>query len=329
MVSDDTLSPDALSDDDSSVLLLVPADGASDDRQCTAFLTQSDPDHANVLSVTLAESPAERLAVWTEQVGDQLPKRAAVVDGRFETGTESGGAPSELEVTVMTQGSGLQDIGLTIAEQLGEWKTTPEPTYLCLHGLSTLASGYPTDALVEFCTSLNRLSARLDVRAHHHLDPTECSEATLERVAPTYDTVLVHTPEGWEERPTDSVQGVSRQPRHRPTPADAALTAYGTDTVFQVLSASLRRGTLYVLTASPDEPLSVSDLAKRVRNRSTGGPAETESLRKLEIELAHRHLPELADIGLIEYDRETGQVRYQAEPAFDSWVQYLSTVERS
>ena len=79
--------------------------------------------------------------------------------------------------------------------------------------------------------------------------------------------------------------------------------SYATDAVFECLAEPARRAVIEVLcdrtTATLDE------LADAVAEQgdTRGGPAD-----RLVPDLHHRHLPKLADAGLVEYDAEGGVV---------------------
>ncbi|WP_135829866.1 DUF7344 domain-containing protein [Halorussus halobius] len=87
------------------------------------------------------------------------------------------------------------------------------------------------------------------------------------------------------------------------------------DELFDVLSAERRRHALYVLYRRT-EPTTVRDLADAVA-------AECGvDLARVTADLAHVHLPKLADAGLVEYDREGGTVALD-DPS-DRFDRYLA-----
>lgn len=83
------------------------------------------------------------------------------------------------------------------------------------------------------------------------------------------------------------------------------------DTLFDTLSNARRRYLLHHLLGHPDgvaEFETISDeIARweRATGRSNASPDEVA------IDLHHTHLPQLADAGLVEYDRRSGAVRYR------------------
>lgn len=81
---------------------------------------------------------------------------------------------------------------------------------------------------------------------------------------------------------------------------------------FEALSAETRRHLLYYLAEETDGEATPSELADRLCSIDAGsGPTNRESIR---VELHHRHLPKLAEAGLIEYEGRGEPVRYLGDP---------------
>lgn len=86
-----------------------------------------------------------------------------------------------------------------------------------------------------------------------------------------------------------------------PTPARRTTT----DELLALLADSCRRRVLEVLLdANPDGRLTLEELSTRVDDETVGD----ETLCALTVALHHRHLPKLAEAGLVEYDPDTRTV---------------------
>lgn len=105
--------------------------------------------------------------------------------------------------------------------------------------------------------------------------------------------------------------------------SDAEAGADQVDALFDVLASDQRRTVLTVLAASGEE-LAVETLAEAVTGDDAPGPdAEfpPAGSTRMDIELHHRHLPKLADCGLVSWDREAGTVVFENHPLFAlEWV---------
>lgn len=101
------------------------------------------------------------------------------------------------------------------------------------------------------------------------------------------------------------------------------------DVVFDILSSPRRRYVLYYLRTSGD-PVQLTDLAEEVAawENNTETPDITEQERKrVYVSLYQTHIPRLAEVGLIEYDDDTGQIALAKEAA--GIDQYLDVSEQS
>jgi predicted transcriptional regulator len=108
---------------------------------------------------------------------------------------------------------------------------------------------------------------------------------------------------------------------------DRGGTALSVETLFEVLASPYRR---FILThlASHDDG-SVDDLAHHVvawETDRTGADETDEAYRRAQNVLYHIHLPKLANVGLIEYDREHETVT--RGESFDAAEPYLDFTER-
>lgn len=87
------------------------------------------------------------------------------------------------------------------------------------------------------------------------------------------------------------------------------------DRYFDALAGSRRRCVLYYLNRHGSA--NVDELARQVTARETGLSEEDlpeEDYESVRRELHHKHLPKLADCGLIEYDLRSGDTRFHDPP---------------
>jgi hypothetical protein len=82
------------------------------------------------------------------------------------------------------------------------------------------------------------------------------------------------------------------------------------DTVYDLLSNARRRFVLSFLRGR-DEPIELSELSKRVaawENDTAVEELTDQQVKRVYVSLYQTHIPKLADSGLVDYDKETGEV---------------------
>jgi hypothetical protein len=337
---------DAALGEASSVLLLAPSASEFEDDACVDLLTADEPSRSNVLSVTLTQSPDERIALWRREAGEQLPARAMVVDANgdrsaTEPTTDRGDDPSStLSVDVLRSNAEPIDVGMALARHLGAWESTPESTRICLHSLTALLDSFDREAVVSLVSALNDLCDAAGATAHHHLDPAAHDDGLVATFRPLYDAVIEHVPEdGWTvtRAPDDADRPSFR--RSTAPPGGAASTdpcrpetvpmPYSFDQTLDLISVSRRRTLLYHLKDLGVGTVSIDELVEGVATRERSIPAREapESTDSVRVSLVHAHLPKLADLGILEYDVESATVRYHGNPALESFLRYVETLE--
>ncbi|MFC7133632.1 MULTISPECIES: DUF7344 domain-containing protein [Salinibaculum] len=97
---------------------------------------------------------------------------------------------------------------------------------------------------------------------------------------------------------------------HASQPAEGiASPALSDDRLYRALTSTLRRRTLYVLLVQGES--TVSELATLLAGwEATAWKSMTsrEDYEQIRTSLLHHHLPLLADVGLVSYDRASGAV---------------------
>lgn len=72
-----------------------------------------------------------------------------------------------------------------------------------------------------------------------------------------------------------------------------------------------RRREILASIESDGGPITRETLARNVAARDADGEPSQSRIENVLIQLHHRHLPKLADAGLLEYDRSDGRITYQ------------------
>lgn len=99
--------------------------------------------------------------------------------------------------------------------------------------------------------------------------------------------------------------------------------------IFDCLTSSRRRITLYYL--QENEIVDVDELVTQIAMKEAKIPSDEVSADRrdrIETQLVHTHLPKLADVQCIEYDRRSATVRYTQPPSLlDKALRLLSQLE--
>ncbi|OIB57721.1 DUF7344 domain-containing protein [Natrialba sp. SSL1] len=163
------------------------------------------------------------------------------------------------------------------------------------HTLSELTTALVERSGADVSTGQRRHEIRIDL-VHHHLPRLDAHG-------------LVDWSPADGERDTDATDGTVTLIEEPPISPDilSLLVETGSGTEALLLDRlvhPVRLGLLeYIENA--DESLSVDDLATALATTLSVGPTDAYEAT---IELHHNHLPALAEIGAIDYDREAGQV---------------------
>lgn len=328
--------------DASTVLLVAPADSCTDETACTELVTRHSPPHPNVICVTLNKGPDDRLGVWQQYVGDELPERAAIVDARADGGRAGAAAVASvpsIKLETLPEDADLLDLAVTIAAQIGAWTDTSEPTQLCLDSLNTLVSRYAAQDVVDFVRALNTLCDDFRVFAHHHVDPDGCPEWMLAMLRPLYDAVVEREGDGWTvSTATEStvepsfrrtVDGRSGRSSRESGPPDVAPLPYSFDTVLELVGDPIRRVVLYELKDRPEDEISFDELVNVVGSRIDASPSgTTDDAGRVALRLHHMHLPKLQETDVIRFDRGAGTISYRPNPALETHLECLERLER-
>lgn len=94
------------------------------------------------------------------------------------------------------------------------------------------------------------------------------------------------------------------------------------ETIHELLADRQRRLVLIHLHDTNRSTIPLADLVEFLQAQEDG-----ESKRRVRINLLHRHLPKLADYGIIEYDRQTETVRYRGDTQLETLVEISTFYE--
>lgn len=87
----------------------------------------------------------------------------------------------------------------------------------------------------------------------------------------------------------------------------------GASGVFTALSNENRRIVLQTLVRSHDGTASIDEVRSAIEANSDGGSTRDRREAAIERRLHHTDLPRLADLGLVRYDAQTGDVELTAD----------------
>lgn len=106
------------------------------------------------------------------------------------------------------------------------------------------------------------------------------------------------------------------------------MTPSNLDDILNLLSDHYRRQTVRVLRGTPESEVEFDELIDGIIQESR---IEGQKADRIAVQLHHKHLPMLADQGLIAYDPDARIVRYspdqQVEAVMDGIVENQSLVE--
>lgn len=132
---------------------------------------------------------------------------------------------------------------------------------------------------------------------------------------------MTGTPSG-----SDDVIDATATATERPTPRAASLSV---DATFYILSNRRRRYVCRYLVEADDGIAEFDALVEQVVDWEVeaDGEEKEDHEKRVESDLFHAHLPQLADAGLLDYDDRSGTVRYWGHPRIDAWVDMAADEE--
>lgn len=195
---------DQLGADERNVLVQSsPMDDRSD-AACADLLSVPSPADTDVLLVSLAGSPDDRIERWRSHADSVAPAKLAVVVAGEPARSAAGASPSDdgtiPRVTTVSSPGDLSGLGIEISEQLEAWGDDGNRTVVCFHTLTTLFQYVDLEPAFQF---LHVLTARVriaDARAHYHVDPAAHDDRELNTMRTLFDAVVEPSADGWTVR---------------------------------------------------------------------------------------------------------------------------------
>jgi len=174
-----------------NVLLLAPSVGGHEDDVCGELL-HGPSDRERALLVTCMESPAERLAVWTDHE-DGRPEDATVIDVEADArstaaAAAAGDAPNAVVESVGAEVD-LAGLGDVIDRHLAEFGADGD-TAVCVHSVSDLLQRADEAAVFKFLEVLTSTVERAGAVGHYHLNPDVHDPETIRTFEVLFDSVV-------------------------------------------------------------------------------------------------------------------------------------------
>lgn len=235
---------------------------------------------SDVLAVTYQRSD-KFLQTWRERI-DRRPRNVGVVSvgERMRSASPASESTPRMPDRPVVRGvadstdvDGVRDV---TAGYLDAWPDDGH-SFVYFDSVTALLAHLDADATVDFLeTYLRALDAR-DAVGYFCLTPAAHDRSIVRETASLFDTVLECV--------------------------DAAAEVEAEPSVSDCFEAIADRRRRYVLGAiAGGEEVSVAELADHVAGRTSAGR------RRIQASLVNVHLPKLADLGVVAYDRERGRV---------------------
>lgn len=333
-------------DDYRSALLLAPLDSSAEDRACFDLLTQTAPAETNVLSVTFSATPLERVALWKRLVGEERPKRGAILGPEREVSEQRATAQTDSGMLIKESLSDPADpfeLLLLIGRHLGRWTGTDEQTLVCLRSVTALLDSMESSQVMHLLSVLSTRFEEAEVVAHYHLDPDAHDQQMIADLRPLFDSVVEFNEElGWTVSRTEHRQSLDHGHGSQRKPGahsgatesiqlDGPVVPNSFDLVIDILSSLGRRAVLYYLAfeCDSDPTITLETLVEELR-RLAGRVSEDSwytSEQAFRVSLVHVHLPRLAEAGIVEFDLDAKTIQYQPNHALEDVIKQIMHME--
>lgn len=187
----------------SNVLVLVPSLDHNESDACSRLLAVAPPAETIALSVTVTQSPDDRLEAWRSNVGAELPAKMGIVD---VGGTSRSAAAAvvavpesvgeDIRIETVSSPADLTNLGIRVSTYLSEAAGRDEQVVMCFHSLTPLLQYVDLQRLFRFLHVLTGRVAAVDGLAHYHMDPTAHDEQTLNTLKTLFDAVVEFEDDG-------------------------------------------------------------------------------------------------------------------------------------
>lgn len=249
-----------------------------------------DVGATDLLAVTHEQSQ-QFLQAWRDRIDRRHQNVGVVSVGEQMRSAASTSVPQRTNHPVLRgvpNEEDVENIRETATQFLGAWDHGQTVAYV--DSLTPVAERLGTEEAVEFLDAFVRTLDAHDATGYFCLTPAAHDRAFVREIASRFDTVVECVDSAAEDSSDPSVSDC-----------------------FEAISNTRRRYALIELAHG--EEVSVEVLASRVADRVD---ADNEQVH---ISLLNVHLPKLADLGLVVYDR--GDDRVAAGPHYERVVAYL------
>jgi hypothetical protein len=287
----------------------------SDDSRPTATLLlggETDevldvpPESTNLLVVSAARSMRDVVEEWRRRAGALPDAFGLITYAEFErsASTSATGQPSRkplpggnLTVTSMSDPGDLRRLGTAVTLYLDDWVDTDRETLVYVDALGPFIDANDAESTFQFLHLLVQSAAQLDADVVVGVDPSTTADRTLNTFRPLFDRVV-----------------------------DATTTAeFDDDELRDLLGNRRRRFVLRLLLER--STIGLDRLAMRLAcwENDTDDPTRSERDRAYTA-LASIHVPQLAEAGLVTFDRTAERVRLtDGDWSADRLQRYLPT----
>lgn len=180
---------------DATTVLLLGTGGLHEEETCSSLLSVTSPEDAQYLSVTLDDSPDDRLDAWRANIGP-LPAETGVIAvgettrSAAATSAPSGPGTSPVSVDSVADPSDLTGLAMAIGAYLDAWSDTDGTPVVCFDSITSLLFHADQDRVFRFLHSTTGRLRDLGAVAHYHLDPAAYDESTVNAFSALFDAVV-------------------------------------------------------------------------------------------------------------------------------------------
>ena len=191
--------------DAGSLLVLVPSMDPGDDECCSELLAMGDVTDRDVLSVTLTDSPDDRMAAWDLYL-DGEPNRTAFVNVGDPTRSVAAVAPSidvpgrSVTVESVSSPGDLTGLGIKVSSVLSDWSDDGNDISICFHTVTALLQYVDLQRAFRFLHVLESRFDAIGAVSHFHMDPTAHDEREINTLTTLFDSVIELDDGEWRVR---------------------------------------------------------------------------------------------------------------------------------
>jgi DNA-binding transcriptional ArsR family regulator len=99
------------------------------------------------------------------------------------------------------------------------------------------------------------------------------------------------------------------------------------DAMLEILANRRRRHLIEHLHEAPDNNVSFEQAVRHVVERVSVQDGEQPNRNEVEVSLQHKHLPRLADAGVLEYDLRSQTIRYRPDERLEELLERIQAFD--